>query len=123
MHNAPGSRQSESTSDNKPRGANRSTKVAGKLKVLPEQPELVPVKSPVLNESQTARGDAAASGGESEDGDISSEDNELEDAEVEVCVNFMAAINGTDGQHEWAADIRYTINFRSYQMELQGEMH
>jgi hypothetical protein len=89
MHNAPGSRQSESTSENKHRGANRSTKVAGKLKVLPEQPELVQVKSPVLNESHTARDDAA--GGESEDGDISS-DNDQEDAEVEVCVNIMTTI-------------------------------
>ena len=36
--------------DNKPRGANRSTKVAGKLKVLPDQPD-VPTQSKVLNEA------------------------------------------------------------------------
>lgn len=33
--------------ENKPRGANRSTKVAGKLKVLPDQPD---VPSKALNE-------------------------------------------------------------------------
>ena len=36
--------------DSKPRGANRSTKVAGKLKVLPDQPD-VPTQSKVLNEA------------------------------------------------------------------------
>ena len=35
--------------DQKPRGANRSTKVAGKLQVLPEQPD-VPTQSQILPE-------------------------------------------------------------------------
>ncbi|KAF7761526.1 hypothetical protein Agabi119p4_9518 [Agaricus bisporus var. burnettii] len=95
MHNATGSRQSELASENKHRGANRSTKVAGKLKVLPEQPEHVAVKSPVLNDSRGADDDAAASGGESEDGDISSEDNDQEDAEVEIYNQISLIPDGT----------------------------
>lgn len=92
MHSASGSRQPPSSSENKPRGANRSTKVAGKLKVLPEQPEHLVVldvnKSPVLNDPRQSNDSAVDSTGESEDGDIeSSEDNEQEEADVEACAN------------------------------------
>lgn len=122
MHNATGSRQSDLASENKHRGANRSTKVAGKLKVLPEQPEHVAVKSPVLNDSRGADDDAAASGGESEDGDISSEDNDQEDAEVEVCAKRIRL--EWNWQPAWITpvDIRYIIKSHSYQMEQLGEM-
>lgn len=90
MPDHPGSRQPPSSSENKPRGANRSTKVAGKLKVLPEQPEHLPVlnKSPALSEPRRTNEDIVGSAGESEDGDIeSSEDNEQEEEDVEACAN------------------------------------
>ncbi len=88
MHDSSGSKQPHPSSENKPRGANRSTKVAGKLKVLPEQPEHLPVlnKSPVINGPRRARDNTVDSTGESEDGDIeSSEENEREEEDVEAC--------------------------------------
>ena len=44
-----GSKAPAPATDQKPRGANRSTKVAGKLQVLPEQPD-VPTQSQILPE-------------------------------------------------------------------------
>ena len=75
----------------KPRGANRSTKVAGKLKLLPEQPERLPVlsKSPSQSGSPRPSDDAVSSTGESEDGDVeSSEDNERNEADSEVPTGY-----------------------------------
>ena len=46
---SPGPTVKAAQPDGKPRGANRSTKVAGKLKVLPDQPD-VPTQSKILNE-------------------------------------------------------------------------
>ncbi|KAF8218513.1 DUF155-domain-containing protein [Tricholoma matsutake] len=61
-------------SETKTRGANRSTKVAGKLKVLPEQPEL-----PGLQKEREGSGTT----GDSDDGDVDeAEDEEQEDVEV-----------------------------------------
>ena len=69
----------------KARGANRSTKVAGKLKVLPDQPEpptpvpdthLEPPPPPKLQE-----GEGSGTAGDSEDDDADVEE-EPEDAEV-----------------------------------------
>ncbi|KAF5369459.1 hypothetical protein D9758_002806 [Tetrapyrgos nigripes] len=72
----------------KPRGANRSTKVAGKLKVLPEQPDL-----PVDVTPNSARGKQAVlldlqdesttvATGESDDGDVDEDSDEPEEVEV-----------------------------------------
>lgn len=70
--------------DSKPRGANRSTKVAGKLKVLPEQPENLPILSANLKTPSKPTKDYESVGttGDSEDGDI--EESE-ESGDVEVC--------------------------------------
>jgi len=73
--------------DVKPRGANRSTKVAGKLKVLPEQPDSLPVlgaKTPVALD-KPPRDHAGSSGttGDSDEGDVEENDeSQEEDAEV-----------------------------------------
>jgi len=66
-------------SETKTRGANRSTKVAGKLKVLPEQPEL-----PGLHrESSKEREESVGTTGDSDDGDVDeAEDEDQEDVEV-----------------------------------------
>jgi len=74
-------------SDVKPRGANRSTKVAGKLKVLPEQPDTLPVledKVPIRRDRPT-RDQAGSSGtaGDSDEGDV--EESEEED---EACASL-----------------------------------
>ena len=63
-------------SETKTRGANRSTKVAGKLKVLPEQPELP-------GESSREREESVGTTGDSDDGDVDeAEDEDPEDVEV-----------------------------------------
>ena len=68
-------------SETKSRGANRSTKVAGKLKVLPEQPEL-------HRESSKEREESVGTTGDSDDGDVDeAEDEDQEDVEVrELCL-------------------------------------
>ena len=82
MHNS----DSRTSLLDKPRGANRSTKIAGKLKLLPEQPERLPVVSKSLYKATGPNDDAVGSTGESEDGDVeSSEDNE---ADFEVPVRY-----------------------------------
>jgi hypothetical protein len=71
----------------KPRGANRSTKVAGKLKVLPEQPEPIIPKDnlrveptvPPPPRRDEGEGSATAGDSEEEDGD---DENDTEDVEV-----------------------------------------
>jgi hypothetical protein len=76
-------------SETKPRGANRSTKVAGKLKVLPEQPE-----PPGLHrESSKEREESVGTVGDSDDGDVDeAEDEEQEDVEVRVFCLFLIVI-------------------------------
>ncbi|TFY74713.1 hypothetical protein EWM64_g9298 [Hericium alpestre] len=65
----------------KPRGANRSTKVAGKLKVLPEQPEPEPV--PTRKVLLAPRGKAADKGeGAAETGESEEEEGEEEEEET-----------------------------------------
>ena len=67
------------------RGANRSTKVAGKLKVLPEQPDApIPARAaPILKHVSEG---SSGTVGLSEDGgvDDDDEDEEPEDITVEV---------------------------------------
>ena len=70
--------------DSKPRGANRSTKVAGKLKVLPEQPENLPILgAKTLITKPTNDYESVGTTGDSEDGDI--EESEESQGDVEVC--------------------------------------
>ena len=73
-----------SRQDVKPRGANRSTKVAGKLKVLPEQPETLPALGPEKRPVRPLRDHAGSSGttGDSDEGDVEEND---ESQEEEVC--------------------------------------
>ena len=71
----------------KARGANRSTKVAGKLKVLPEQPELAIPKDNLRHEPTVSapprrdEGEGSATAGDSEDEDA---DEEIDTEDVEV---------------------------------------
>ena len=100
VHNGAQQTPAEQTADAKPRGANRSTKAAGKLKLLPEQPDplsqsriipgpLLPTEalaeSPIAMRDDRA-GDADAEDGadedEDEDEETSSEQQDLEDVEV-----------------------------------------
>jgi hypothetical protein len=67
--------------DSKPRGANRSTKVAGKLKVLPEQPENLPILGAKTLTTKPTKDYESV--GDSEDGDI--EESEESQGDVEVC--------------------------------------
>ncbi|KAG7097586.1 hypothetical protein E1B28_004923 [Marasmius oreades] len=71
----------------KTKGANRSTKAAGKLKVLPEQPEptVVDIKTRGkrihISEGDES-GIATVSAGESDEGDIDEDSDEIESVEV-----------------------------------------
>jgi hypothetical protein len=76
-------------SEQKARGALRSTKVAGKLKVLPEQPdsELVPPRKTLQippKDHETGIG----STGDSEEGDDEEEEDDAEDVQVCHCQLF-----------------------------------
>jgi len=72
----------------KTRGANRSTKVAGKLKVLPDQPTTqAPVSMPISKQSKVERPPSEVEEGpsttvETDDGDDEEED-EIDDDEEE----------------------------------------
>lgn len=74
--------------DAKPRGANRSTKVAGKLKVLPEQPEDLTIlggKSPAhIFKPPKDHAESAGTTGDSDDGDVEDDSQEYD---VEVLGN------------------------------------
>jgi hypothetical protein len=70
------------------RGANRSTKVAGKLKVLPEQPEPITAKTvdlpgPPKDQDENV---GTTTTGDSDEGDVE-DDDEPEDVEVS-CPNM-----------------------------------
>lgn len=74
--------------ETKARGANRSTKVAGKLKVLPDQPD-VPTQPKVLSEppkpvEQKEEQKEGTSPESDEDGEDEDEVEEQEEQEVEV---------------------------------------
>ena len=81
---APLRQPSGSNDDTKTRGANRSTKVAGKLKVLPEHPEPAPVptaKRELLAPSKD-KGTASTEGSASTDEEEETEDADAEDVKV-----------------------------------------
>lgn len=86
-----------SSSETKPRGANRSTKVAGKLKVLPEQPDPAPrnLDLPGPPKSGDKGGNVSGGGattGDSDEGDIDEDEEEEEGQDAEVCVRFLWCI-------------------------------
>lgn len=76
---------SSASSEPKARGANRSTKVAGKLKVLPDQPEPAVPKDrlepppPAPPKPDEAEGSATA--GDSDE-DVADDEEDTEDVEV-----------------------------------------
>ena len=83
-----------SSAEPKARGANRSTKVAGKLKVLPEQPD------PTLRNLDLSgppkggdkEGNVSGGGGttgDSDEGDIDEEGGEEEGQDAEVCISIQ----------------------------------
>ncbi|KAF8899762.1 hypothetical protein CPB84DRAFT_1836749 [Gymnopilus junonius] len=63
------------------RGANRSTKVAGKLKVLPEQPEHLPILGAKPSKERVESGGTT---GDSDEGDIEENDDESQEYDVEI---------------------------------------
>lgn len=69
--------------EHKARGANRSTKVAGKLKVLPDQPDPV-TQSKVLSEPPKSTAEETTSGNNADSEEEEGEDDELEELDVEV---------------------------------------
>lgn len=75
----------------KARGANRSTKVAGKLKVLPEQPDNLPSfrSEGVTLRTEPSKVDSVEATGDSDEADID-EDSEPED-EIEVNIILLSA--------------------------------
>ena len=82
--------------DSKPRGANRSTKVAGKLKVLPDQPD-VPTQSKVLNEAPKPPAvtpqlvevkPLTTTDSDEEEADEEEEPDEPDEQDAEVCALF-----------------------------------
>ncbi len=77
-------RERDSPDDTKPRRANRSTKVSGKLKVLPEQPEPgpVPTKRALLAPPQGGEGSGATGDSDDDDGDGGPDEDETEDVDV-----------------------------------------
>ncbi|KAL5476810.1 RMD1 [Sanghuangporus weigelae] len=92
------------SSEPKPRGANRSTKVAGKLQVLPEQPD-VPTQSQILPEPSKPKPPRVAeppvvpeptSGSTAEsDEDADDEEEELEEQDAEVYNQIAQIPEGT----------------------------
>lgn len=73
--------QIPASTEPKTRGANRSTKAAGKLKVLPEQPDLPTLRGESPNPKE--REESTGTGGDSDDGDV---DENEEDVEVRVLI-------------------------------------
>ncbi|KAK0232377.1 hypothetical protein EDD85DRAFT_775059 [Armillaria nabsnona] len=81
------SKQAQALSEPKARGANRSTKVAGKLKVLPEQPEPIVADGPVLPKADESVGTT----GDSDEGDIESDSSEPGEVEVYNQISLIPA--------------------------------
>ncbi|TFK20520.1 cytoplasmic protein [Coprinopsis marcescibilis] len=87
-------KSSTSAMDTKPRGANRSTKLAGKLKVLPEQPENLSVLDAGRDAGAAKKGytDSAGNTGDSDDGEIDeNEESQEEDVEVYNQISLIPA--------------------------------
>lgn len=87
---------SGSNDDTKARGANRSTKVAGKLKVLPEHPEPAPVptaKRELLAPGKD-KGAASTEGSASTDEEEETEDADAEDVKVRSLIGGFIGTGG-----------------------------
>ncbi|KAG5337477.1 hypothetical protein C0989_009573 [Termitomyces sp. Mn162] len=63
------------------RGANRSTKAAGKLKVLPEQPDIPSLRGESLKDREES---SSSTGGDSDEGDVDENGEEQEDIEISL---------------------------------------
>ena len=79
--------------DTNTRRPNRSTKVSGKLKVLPEQPEPgpVPTKRALLAPAQGGEGSNATGDSDDDDGDGDggADEDETEDVEVRFLIPHL----------------------------------
>lgn len=73
-------------------GANRSTKVAGKLQVLPEEPQAPPPRVS-LNKETTEEGRAGT--GESDDGDVDDDEDDADQDDVQVYNQLSLIPEGT----------------------------
>jgi hypothetical protein len=94
----------------KHRGPNRTTKTAGKLKVLPEQPEpSTGSKSPRVVRDFTASQSRTESSESEEDGDDEAEDEAEADAEVRIVLSNVLDID--------VILPRSTTNWTSYLLE------
>ena len=83
--------QSSAQGEHKARGANRSTKVAGKLKVLPEQPDSLPgIRTAVRAEPLKEQYDGVDTVGESDEADVD-EDEDEQDEGIEVWSMLVAS--------------------------------
>ncbi|EGN92520.1 hypothetical protein SERLA73DRAFT_79555 [Serpula lacrymans var. lacrymans S7.3] len=78
----------------KARGANRSTKVAGKLKVLPEQPAL-PIDNVILEVPESEGGHGTAGDSDEGDDEEEEEEEEAEQDDVEVYNQISLIPQGT----------------------------
>jgi hypothetical protein len=85
MRSTPEVQASTQSPEHKARGANRSTKVAGKLKVLPEQPE-IPHK---LDSERAGPLKDQDSLGDSDEADIDDNDEDQRDVEVSYSLMFV----------------------------------
>ena len=103
----PKSRSVGGVAEDKPRGPNRTTKTAGKLKVLPEQPEpSTGPKSPRVARDFTASQSRTESSESEEEGDDEAEDEAEADAEVRT--------TPCDGKDTDVISHRSTTNWTSY---------
>ncbi len=126
----PGQRENtRDPADTKPRGANRSTKVAGKLKVLPEQPEDLQIggKSPAhIFKPPKDHTESAGNTGDSDDGDVE-ENDDSQEYDVEVCHRMQAA--ALQARRFFVQSVltlrctaRSTIKYRSFPKEQHAGM-
>lgn len=107
----------------KARGANRSTKVAGKLKVLPDQPEpIVPVdkiEPPPPPKSGEGAGSATAEDSDDDEGDDEAEAEDTEEADVS---NVLVLMVYTSCAY-MRLPCRSTTKLNASLLERRGETH
>ena len=107
----------------KARGANRSTKVAGKLKVLPDQPEpVVPidkVEPPPPPKKPEGEGSATAEDSEDDDGDDEAEAEDTEEVEVSVRLSCASFVTRHVSAHH---TLRSTTNWTEFLQAPHEEM-
>ena len=93
--NQPATRTQPTTTtsaEQKARGANRSTKVAGKLKVLPDQPEPHVADKPSVVPPPPKAVEAGEGSGATGDSDEDEADDEEDADDVEVRSSFVAKL-------------------------------